>query len=133
MEKKKTKIQSVLLCWNVIPEEIFYYNIPRKILSKEHIKMFRACHNSFINSVISPSEEFSEDEIHRYLSMLSDAICDPTTDFIDDDYKKMRASELEISVSEFEDLLGLFCEYKIDLSKPKNFKAVKLVLSGFML
>lgn len=133
MEKKKSKIQSVLLCWNIIPEDIEFYNIPRNILSKDHMKMFRACHNKIINCDITPSEEFTEDEIQYHLSMLSDSIADLSKGFFDDEYVKTRSDELGISTSEFKQLLGVFHKYKINNDKPKNFRAIKLIVSGFLL
>lgn len=133
--KKVTRVTSVLLCWLVMPEDYEFYRIPRRVISGEEMAMLRACHGRFVNAVREKGDDgdLSAEDIDRYLVMLSDKLVNPQADWIDDQYLESQSKAWRISPKELREKIGTWHQYKIDMDKPKNFKAVKVIVSGFLL
>lgn len=131
--KKVTKITSVLLCWLEMPEDYRFYRIPIKVISSEEMKMLRVCHGRFVNAVREGDGDLSAEDIDRFLVMLSDKLVDPKADWIDDQYLESQSKAWGIPPKELREKIGAWHQYKLDMDKPKNFKAIKMVVSGFLL
>lgn len=131
--KKVTKVTSVLLCWLEMPEDYKFFRIPRKVISDDEMTMLRVCHGRFVNAVRGGEGDLSAEDIDRYLVMLSDKLVDPKADWIDEAYLESQSKAWGIAPKELRKKIGTWHQYRLEVDKPKNFKAIKLVVSGFLI
>lgn len=132
MQKKK-KHNYVTLIWEEVPENIKIFIIPRSNIDEDDKLMLRACHNNYINSSSMDTSRAPEEFVDKSLSRLSDMLADPKGNWVDESYVEMRASELNITKSEFIKFFGKWQKYMIETSAPYTLPRSKLYRSGFMM
>lgn len=131
---KKVKLKKpkyILLIWMALPEDFDLYAIPYNETTAEDRKMLRMCHGQFINTVLKPSGYDSAD-VDRALAILSDKIV-ASKEWIDEEYMDKRSEEMGIKAEEYQDQIGSWYKYKLDMKNPKTIPRSKVIVSGFVM
>lgn len=131
-EKPKKKLKYVTLIWEMLPESVSYYVIPREAIEKVDRQMLRACHNNWINATDVNTDNADRDTVNRSLCRLLNLLTDPAASWITDDYRMDQADACQVSVKELGEILGKWHEYKLDTEHPRTLPRSKLYRSGFL-
>lgn len=133
-KKKKKKLKYVTLIWEELPENISYFVIPREYLTKEDLKMLKACHNNWINATAVDTTRADKATVDHALCRLNNLLVSPDHDWVKTDrYREEQAEASGVSLKEFDKLLGKWHGFKIDTENPRTIPRSKLYRSGFLM
>lgn len=131
-EVNKKKIKYVTLIWERLPESISIFIIPRKAISKNDLKILKACHLNYINSA-SAYTDLIKDRSFIEESLLT--LCDyvSNTDLIDDEYLELLTKDRGIGKKELEKRFGKWAKYEKNDDQPFILPRSKFYRSGIFL
>lgn len=132
-KKKKKKLKYVTLLWEELPEAVSFYVIPRLLISKEDLRMLKACHNNMINSGSVDTSFADEGMVNQSLIRLSNILMDPDTEWVTDKYREDQAEACGMSREEFDDILGKWHDRKLSTGSPRTLPRSRLYKSGFLM
>ena len=132
-KKKKKKLKYVTLIWEELPENVSYYVIPSEAIDKVDLKMLKACHNNWINSVAVDSSRADKDTVDRALLRINNLLVDPTLEWLNDKYRDDQADSCGLTREEFDAVLGKWHDFKLDTESPRTLPRSRLYRSGFLM
>lgn len=133
MTAKKKKLKYVTLIWEELPESIKVFVIPTSDIDKVDVKMLRACHRNYVNASGKFTGLVDASEIDAALIRLMNTLTDPDASWITDGYREEQAEQLDMTVEEFNGVLGRWFQHKVESEKPMTLPRSKLYRSGFLL
>lgn len=122
------KFQYVTLLWNEIPESIRVFVIPRDAITKDDVRMLKACHGFYVND-----GRVDDSATAAYLNRLSVLLVDPEKDWTDERWRTNVSEELQISRQELDALVGKWHGFEIDIEKPHTLPRSRFYSSGFIM
>ena len=132
-KKKKKKLKYVTLIWEELPESISYYVIPRDEITKDDLRMLKACHNNWINSTAVDTTRADKDTVDRALCRLNNLLVDPSLDWLTDKYRDDQSDACGVSRKEFDEMLGKWFGFRLDTESPRTLPRSRLYRSGFLM
>lgn len=132
-KKPKKKLKFVTLIWEQLPEAVTFFIIPRSKITKDDLKMLKACHGNFVNSVSVNVDLADKETVNASLIRLLNMLEDPSADWLDDKYRDDQADGCNMTREDFDAIVGKWHSYKLDATEPRTIPRSKLYRSGFLM
>ncbi len=132
-KEPKKKLKYITIIWEELPENVSYFVVPRSEITKEDLRMLKACHNNWLNATAVDTARADKKTIDRSLVRLNSILVNPELDWLSGKYRDEQAENCGLSREEFDELLGKWYSYRLNTDSPRTLPRSKLYRTGFLM
>ena len=132
-KEPKKKLKYITIIWEELPENVSYFVVPRSEITKEDLRMLKACHNNWLNATAVDTARADKKTIDRSLVRLNSILVNPELDWLSNKYRDEQAENCGLPREEFDELLGKWYSYRLNTDSPRTLPRSKLYRTGFLM